>query len=387
MLNMVKKGIFVFEVLLLIFCFNFLIVFAKPVKTIDDKINTLIALRIIDDNINLSENVTRAEFAKMIVRASENRDKVPDSIQGAVCNDVNVDSPYASYIKEVIEMGYMFTFLGGYFKPYECVTFSDLARAALTLLSYTNEDFRGNQVVGRNLKFKSLGLNENIEKTDSELLSKIDVINGIYNTLKEKIKDSDMIYGTKVFDKLIIESDSELNAIEYKPQDLKGPIFVKNYSDFEKEYNIEEFDIYINALKVNASDLKDDIIDYGYAICYVDTINHIIHSYTKREDVKAPISVREGYIYKIYYAAQNMLIPYRVDIDKYKYMIDSEETKFDFSASGKFKEDMRIIYLCNKMNDVSSSYLDSSGKIIYENDEYELYNGSIIVAFAYSLIK
>jgi hypothetical protein len=82
-----------------------------------------------------------------------------------------------------------------------------------------------------------------------------------------------------------------------------------------------------------------------------------------------------------------MLIPYRVDIDKYKYYIDSEEAKYSFSASGSFKEDDYVVYLLNKMNDVTTAYRDSDGKIVYENDESEPYNGSIIMAYDISLIR
>ena len=108
------------------------------------------------------------------------------------------------------------------------LTYNDLSRACLALLSYTNDDFRGNQVIGRNMKFKSLGLDENIEKNNGEVLTKKDIINGIYNTLKEKEKDTNSVYGTTIFDKLIIDSDKELNASEYKQKRIEGPYIAKS---------------------------------------------------------------------------------------------------------------------------------------------------------------
>ena len=388
---MINRGIkilcFVFLIsILLLFCYicpNF----SRPLKNEEDRINTLILLRIIEDGGNLDTNVTRAEFAKIIVRASEDKDKISDNLSEAVCSDVSIDTPYASYIKNVIENGYMFTYLGGIFKPYDYVTFDDLSRACLRLLSYTNEDFRGNQVIGRNLKFRSIGLNENIDRNDAEIITKRDIINGIYNTLKEKSKDSDEVYGKKIFDKLIIDSDKELNAAEYVESNTKGPYFAKSVDGLEFPFEVTNQNIYINAIKASFEELKSDIINFGYAIYYLDLNNKIIHAYTERQDVSAPIVVRKGYIYKIYYAASNMLVPYRVDIDKYKYMIDSEETKFAFSASGSFKEDDYIVYLCNKMNDVTSAYTGIDGKITYKDDETEPYHGSIIVAFGIDSIK
>lgn len=361
--------------------------FGKALKTENDKIDTLVLLKIIEDGGNLDTNVTRAEFSKIVIRASEDRNKVSDYILEAVCNDVSIDTPYAAYINKALEKGYMFTYLGGIFKPYDYVTYSDLTRACLALLSYTNDDFRGNQVIGRNLKFESLGLNENIDKRDSDVITKRDIINGIYNTLKEYPKDNDNVYGTQVFDKLIIDSDKELNASEYKSSNVQGPFVAKNIDDIKAPFDITDLNVYINATRAKVKELKDDITNYGYAIYYIDFDNKAVCAYTERQDVSAPIVVKKGYIYKIYYAASNMLIPYRVDIDKYKYMLESEEVRFAFSANGRFKEDDYIFYLCNKMNDVGSAYLDESGNVVYSNEESEPYNGSIIMAFSSNEIK
>lgn len=363
------------------------IVFSKEIKTENEKFESLVTLKIIEDTGNLDTPVTRAEFSKFIVRASKFRENTPESITEDVCNDVRSITPYAPYIKKALEEGYMFTYLGGFFKPDEFVTYSDLSRACLALLSYKNEDFRGNQVVGRNLKFKSLGLDENIEKNESDILTKKDIIYGIYNTLKEKVKDSENVYGKVVFPDLIIDGDKEINASEYIKNDVTGPFFAKKYDDINIGFELNNNNVYINGLKSKSEDLKFDIGSYGYAIYYLDNKNKVLYAYTERQDIAAPITVRKGYIYKIYYNISNMLIPYRVDIDNYKYFIDSEEAKFSFSANGSFKEDDHIVYLCNKMNDISSAYLDEQGKIVYENDESELYNGSIIAAYDISLIK
>lgn len=265
--------------LMLVFCCCF-INYGREMKTENDKIDTLVLLKIIEDGGNLDTNVTRAEFSKIIIRASEDRNKVADNLTEAVCNDVSIDTPYAAYINKALEKGYMFTYLGGLFKPYDYVSYSDLTRACLALLSYTNDDFRGNQVIGRNLKFESLGLNENIDKKDSELLTKKDIINGIYNTLKEKPKENDSVYGTLIFDKLIIDGDKELNASEYKNSNVEGPYAAKSIDDIKVPFEITNLNVYINAVRANFEELKDDIINYGYAIYYIDLDNKSVCAYT-----------------------------------------------------------------------------------------------------------
>ena len=205
-------------------------------------------LKIIEDTGNLDKPVTRAEFSKFIIRASKFRENTSEFITEDVCNDVYSITPYAPYIKKALEEGYMFTYLGGFFKPDEFVTYNDLSRACLALLSYKNEDFRGNQVIGRNLKFKSLGLDENIDKNDSDILTKKDIIYGIYNTLKEKVKDSENIYGKTVFPDLIIDGDKEINASEYIKNDVTGPFFAKKYDDLNLDFELNSNNVYINGV-------------------------------------------------------------------------------------------------------------------------------------------
>ncbi len=68
-------------------------------------------------------------------------------------------------------------------------------------------------------------------------------------------------------------------------------------------------------------------------------------------------------------------------------MIESEDMKLAFSSVGTIREDDYIVYLSNKMNDVTNAYLDADGNVVHNNDESELYNGSIINAFNYNLFK
>ena len=96
---------------------------------------------IIDDDNNMNDPITRFQFAKMVVKASEYKDSVNDIINTSVFSDVPVYFTNASYIKIATEKGYMTSFLGGLFKPNDFVTYKELIRATLALLGYTNEDF------------------------------------------------------------------------------------------------------------------------------------------------------------------------------------------------------------------------------------------------------
>ena len=387
MINNYKKHICVSIIIIVL---SLLLVFSANAKTIKceyDRINTLILLGIIEDGSNLDSFVTRAEFSKILVKSSKDRKKVSDILFENVCNDVKTDTPYAAYIKKVIDRGDMFLYLGGLFKPNEYVTYNDLTRACLSLLSYSNEDFRGNQVIGRNLKFESLSLNLYINKNDTDYVSKMDIINAIYNTLKEKVNNSNNTYGKIVFDKLIIDSDNEINATEYIDKIIDGPYFVLNNKEFNVPFEINKLNFYLNGKVSSIENFESDVDNFGYGIYYINYTDKFVYSYTEREDVEFPVALKKGYIYNVYYSGSNMNIPYRIDIDNYKYSIESENAKFVLSAFGNFRVDDYVVVLYNKMNDITTMYMDSNGKTIHQNDETEPYNGSIISIFKYENIK
>lgn len=380
------KKIILTLILLCIVIIECFIAYASSLNETFDKVKILYTLKIIDNEENLDLFVTRAEFSKMLVKATSDKDKIVGNISNAITNDVDGNNPYAGYIKIALEKSYMFTYLGGLFKPNDYVTYSDLSRAMLSLLGYNDSDFTGNKVLTRNLKYESLKLNDGIDKQSNDFLTKMDIINGIYNTLKENVKDGKTEYGKTVFDKIVIGDDKEINVLDILETKTEGPIFIKNELQINVPFNITSDNIYINGVKSTIDEIKYDIGNYGYAIIYLDINNNVLYAYSERDDILAPIRVKRGYVEDIYYSANDLTTPYRVDIDLQKYMIDNEEMKFAFSPSGSFKKDDYIIFICNKMNDINKSYRDKNGNIVSETDESEPYNGSIINAFLYSSI-
>ena len=125
MTSKIKKIVFAFSLLFIVFleCF---ILRASSVENELDRVKTLSTLKIIDNEENLDLFVTRAEFSKMLVKATSDKDKTIGNVVSAITNDVDGTNPYAGYIKIALEKSYMFTYLGGLFKPNDYVTYSDL---------------------------------------------------------------------------------------------------------------------------------------------------------------------------------------------------------------------------------------------------------------------
>ena len=372
---------------LLMVIFATAISFGKSVYNQSYRNNVLIITNIIEDEGNLETFMTRAEFSKLLIKTSEYKDKINDTLSEAVCTDVDVNTPYASYIKKAIDSGYMFTYLGGLFKPYEFVTYSDLTRGCLALLGYENSDFKGNQVAARNLKFESLGLSEEVIIRNDNLVYKVDIINALYNTLKSNIKDSDKVYALNIFEKMIMRGDGELSALDIIDTKVKGPFIINSEEHFNEKFGEYNSKIYLNGIDANTDTLKSDLNDYGYLIIYYHENDNTIYAYSERADISSPVTLKKGYIQDILYNSKDFTLPYCVYIDEKRYSLASEEMKFSFSHEGKYNTGDRIVFLCNKINDTNTAYIDKTGKIVNENDDVDIYYGSIITAFKWEQIK
>ena len=79
------------------------------------------------------ESVTRADFAKMLVKASSYRENLPTS-NVSVYADVPATDPNAVYIRIAAREGWMSGYLGGKFKPEDPVLYKDAVKAILTML-------------------------------------------------------------------------------------------------------------------------------------------------------------------------------------------------------------------------------------------------------------
>ena len=125
--------------------------------------------------LNVSDytgQVTRGDFARMLVNASSYRENLPTS-SVSVFADVPSTHPDAIYIRIAASQGWMTGFLGGLFKPEEYITYKDAVKAALAMLGYSDEDFTGDLASSRISKFNYLELNEEVNRQPEEVLNPV----------------------------------------------------------------------------------------------------------------------------------------------------------------------------------------------------------------------
>ena len=319
------------------------------------------------------ESVTRADFAKMLVKASSYRENLPTS-NVSVYADVPATDPNAVYIRIAAREGWMSGYLGGKFKPEDPVLYKDAVKAILTMLGYTDDDFTGDLVSSRISKFNYLELNEDVSRQAADEVNQTDCMNIFYNLLKTKKKDSNEIYGTILDCEL--NSDGEINPITILDDERKGPIMVhKNFSVSQSvPFDTEDANVFLNGVASTLSAVKSAQQQAGFAVLYYNVKSKTIWAYTTmgwdNDDNSGNNSyiLLKGEIKNIYYKSTDVMIPTSVrievdqansddsfdtseDVDSDGYLtisLDSSELQYMFSIYGDLEVGDDVVLVCNR---------------------------------------
>ena len=318
------------------------------------------------------ESVTRADFAKMLVKASSYRENLPTS-NVSVYADVPATDPNAVYIRIAAREGWMSGYLGGKFKPEDPVLYKDAVKAILTMLGYTDDDFTGDLVSSRISKFNYLELNEDVSRQAADEVNQTDCMNIFYNLLKTKKKDSNEIYGTILDCEL--NSDGEINPITILDDERKGPILVhKNFSVSQSvPFDTEDANVFLNGVASTLS-VKSAQQQAGFAVLYYNVKSKTIWAYTTmgwdNDDNSGNNSyiLLKGEIKNIYYKSTDVMTPTSVrievdqansddsfdtseDVDSDGYLtisLDSSELQYMFSIYGDLEVGDDVVLVCNR---------------------------------------
>ena len=299
--------------------------------------------------------VTRGDFARMLVNASSYRENLPTS-SVSVFADVPSTHPDAIYIRIAASQGWMTGFLGGLFKPEEYITYKDAVKAALTMLGYSDEDFTGDLASSRISKFNYLELNEEVNRQPEEVLNQTDCMNIFYNLLKTKKKDSSEIYGAVLDCEL--NSDGEINPITILDDERKGPILVrKGFSVIQSvPFGSENANVFLNGTASTLEAVKASQQDAGFAVVYYNVKSKTIWAYTTRgwddDDLEGNNAyvLLKGEVKNIYYKSTDVMTPTSIRLE-----IDDDNSDGDFGEDG-IDEDG---YLTINLNSSELQYLFS----------------------------
>ena len=310
------------------------------------------------DITGVYQPVTRAQFAQMLVNASQYRNTTSDRSTVSVFSDVPKDNMYASYVRIAASNEWMTGYLGGVFRPDQYVTLQEAARGVLALLGYTSSDFTGDQIGGRMSMFEYLDLNDEIGKNSSDTLTKEDCINLFYNLLKATPKDGSGIYGEILGCELT--SDGEINPLAMADNSLKGPEVYTSWSRFAESmpFGMNDANFFVNGTAVEMETFKS-YLNSGYLVVYYNPGSKTVWAYSESADGESDRNVVNGYITHIYYNSSDVMTPTEVELDDgERYQLDSSEMQFAFSMYGTLEVGDRItlIYTVSTDGDENETY-------------------------------
>ncbi len=176
-------------------------------------------------NLNLSDNVTRAEFARMLVAASSYKDKVSAVSNVSPFRDVPYTHWAAAYVKTAVEQGWLTGYLDGTYHPEQNITLEEADTGVLKLLGYSTTDFSGAYPYGQLSLANSLGLNDRISASQGDTMTRQDMMYLFYNLLSADTKE-----GTAYSESLgyTLDADGNIDYLSVIADTLDGPFVVQS---------------------------------------------------------------------------------------------------------------------------------------------------------------
>ncbi len=174
-------------------------------------------------DMKLGNNVTRAEFVRMMIAASVYEGSVGGGGRTSPFSDVKASHWAVEYIKTAVNAGWVSGYTDGTFRPGDPVTLDHAAAALMNLLGYTSDDIRGSYPTAQIAKFRSLEMDEGIAVSQGKALTRRDCMYIFYNLMGAKGK-SGQIYGVTLGHAM--NSDGGIDYDKLIESDTKGPYVV-----------------------------------------------------------------------------------------------------------------------------------------------------------------
>ena len=313
---------------------------------------------IMDVTGNGNDNVSRGEFARMLVMATQYRTVGDQECRASLYSDVGQNNEYAYYIQTAVNNGWMTGYLGGEFRPEQGVTLQEAIKGILALLGYEDSDFSGNLTGARMAKYQYLELNEEINREPTEVLTRTDCINLFYNLLRTPTKGGtqETSYYGKVLD-CTLTSDGEINAYDMADNSLVGPKKMGTSLEDAVPFTLKKSNLFLDGEKATVSEIEDNAI-----VIYYHKGTKSVWAYSD-SDEEGKRGAATGTIENIYYGSMDVMTPVKVEIEGRTYTLSNSDVQFAFSMYGDLRvgDEVTVIY---------EASTDSEGESIYSVVDY-----------------
>ena len=199
---------------------------ALPAQAVSEEtmLRTVQALGILTGDqygdLALDREVTRAEFAKLLVAASQYKDIVtPEGAGYSLYKDVKSGYWASEYIRICAQEGWMIGYTDGTFGPYNTITLEEACTAALRPLGYDSSNLTGAFPYAQLNKADAVKLRENLARRMGEKMTRRDCAILFYNLLTAKTSSGQVYASTLGY----AVKDGEVDYSSVILTDLKGP--------------------------------------------------------------------------------------------------------------------------------------------------------------------
>ena len=183
-------------------------------------LQTAITLGAVPTGQELSANVTRGAFAKMLVSFSTYRESVDaQGTVGTLYRDVPGTSQWAPYIRIAVQQGWMNGYTDGSFRPDNTVTLEEACAAVLKLLSYKTTDLTGSFPQAQLNKAQQIGLRDQLTCTQGQAMTYEQCTLLLYNALRANTA-SGSAYGSSLG---FTASNGQVDTSSVLLKSRKGP--------------------------------------------------------------------------------------------------------------------------------------------------------------------
>ena len=168
----------------------------------------------------LNAVVTRGALARMLVSYSTYRESVgAQGTVGTLFTDLPGTSPYAPYVRIAVQNGWMNGYTDGSFRPDNAVTLEEAVTAILKLMGYKMTDLSGSFPNAQLNKASELGLRNQVDRSQGEVLNYEECALLFYNALTANTA-SGSAYGSSLG---FTVSNGQVDTSSVMLKSLKGP--------------------------------------------------------------------------------------------------------------------------------------------------------------------
>lgn len=157
------------------------------------KRETVQALGIVSGSDSLTSQVTRAQFAQMLVSASASKDSA-EGYGSSLFKDLKGNHWASGYVRIAIEQGWMTGYVDGAFRPEQAITLEEGCAALLKMLDYDPSTLKGSFPAAQLSKASSLGLLDDVSAKQGAKLTRQDCVDLFYNLLTARTS-AGTVYG------------------------------------------------------------------------------------------------------------------------------------------------------------------------------------------------